>query len=132
MVVPYGQSWSGVKRRRGESGRAFDSTTLRNEALSLATWDMMRPCLQQLLSTAESPISLSNLKKHFRFKFHVELSETALGYAKLSECLQDHRVQDFCDVRLQGRGYTIFKRVEQPEITSAGNLCMENADAKQT
>jgi len=51
---------------------------------------------------------LSNLKRLFRLLFDVELSETALGYSKLSECLQDSRVSGLCDVKLQGQGYIIL------------------------
>merc|ERR1740121_1164741 len=50
---------------------------------------------------------LSNMKRQFRTQFRLELSETALGYAKLSECLKDPRLQDLCEVRLQGQGYTV-------------------------
>ncbi|CAE7223439.1 rsmB [Symbiodinium natans] len=52
-------------------------------------------------------IPLSNVKRLFRSRFHIELSETALGHSKLSELLQDPRLQDICSVRLQGHGYVV-------------------------
>merc|ERR1719476_1231046 len=117
-----------VKERNARSQRPCVSTARRSKSAAFATWDMMRPCLQQLLSTIQQPMPLSNLKRLFRVQFHVELSETALGYAKLSECLQDPRVRDLCDVKLQGQGYTIVpakKPVQRNLISLAESLCME-------
>lgn len=37
----------------------------------------------------------------------MELSETALGHSKLSELLQDPRLEDICNVRLHGHGYVV-------------------------
>lgn len=86
----------------------------------------MRPCLKQLLGTIEQPMPLSNVKRLFRAQFHVELSETALGHAKLSECLQDPRVRDLCDVKLQGQGYTIVPKKQRNLISLADSLCMDS------
>merc|ERR1719296_369238 len=125
MVVPYQRSLSRVKEQSAKSGLPCANTARRSKAVPLATWDMMRPCLQQLLSTAGQPMPLSNLKRLFRAQFNVELSETALGHAKLSECLQDPRVRDLCDVRLQGQGYTIVpakKPVQRSLISLADSL----------
>merc|ERR1719362_2794495 len=74
---------------------------------------------------------LSNVKRLFRAQFNVELSETALGYPKLSECLQDPRVRDLCDVKLQGQGYTVVpkKPAQRNFISLADSLCMELQDA---
>merc|ERR1719323_614895 len=100
MVAPYNRSLSMVKDQSAKGQRPCANTARRSKSSAFATWDMMRPCLQQLLSSIGQPMPLSNVKRLFRAQFHVELSETALGYAKLSECLQDPRVRDLCDVRL--------------------------------
>jgi len=132
MVVPYSRSLSMVKEQNARSQRPCVSTARRSKSSACATWDMMRPCLQQLLSTIEQPLPLSNVKRLFRAQFHVELSETALGYAKLSECLQDPRVRDLCDVKLQGQGYTVASATKPAQgdlINLAESLGMESGEA---
>lgn len=130
-VVPYSRSLSMVKEQSAKCQRPCSNTVRRSKSAAFATWDMMRPCLQQLLGSIGQPMPLSNVKRLFRAQFHVELSETALGYAKLSECLQDPRVRDLCDVKLQGQGYTIIpakKQVQRSLISLADSLCMEPRD----
>ncbi|CAK0856783.1 unnamed protein product, partial [Prorocentrum cordatum] len=58
---------------------------------------------------AGGSMPLSNVKRLFRSRFNMELSETALGHSKLSELLNDTRLQDrdICFVRLQGHGYVV-------------------------
>jgi len=121
-----------VKEQSARNGRPCANTARRTKSSAFATWDMMRPCLQQLLGSIGQPMPLSNVKRLFRAQFHVELSETALGYAKLSECLQDPRVRDLCDVKLQGQGYTIVparKPVQRNLISLAESLCMETEES---
>merc|ERR550525_2290613 len=96
-----------VKEQSAKCRRPCANTGRHSKTSTYATWDMIRPCLQQLLSSSGQPMPLSLVKRLFRAQFNVELSETALGYAKLSQCLQDPRVRDLCDVKLQGQGYTI-------------------------
>ena len=50
---------------------------------------------------------LSNFKRLFKQRHGVELSETALGHAKLSELLRDPRVSELCTVRLRTHGYAV-------------------------
>merc|ERR1719221_2033617 len=93
----------------------------------LATWEMLRDFLQQALGSfaEDASIPLSNLKRLFRSKHHAELSETALGYTKLSELLQDPRVRDVCSVRLQSHSYAIFPPMEpvgRSQISLADSL----------
>merc|ERR1719384_1234926 len=128
MVLPYNRSLSMVKDQSARGRQPCANAARRSKSSAFATWDMMRPCMQQLLSTVGQPMALSNIKRLFRAQFHVELSETALGYAKLSECLQDPRVRDLCDVKLQGQGYIIVpatKPVQRNLISLAESLCME-------
>merc|ERR1719189_816465 len=128
MVVPYSRSLSMVKEQSARCQRPCANTARRSKSAAFATWDMMRPCMEQLLSSVGQPMPLSNVKRLFRAQFHVELSETALGYAKLSECLQDPRVRDLCDVKLQGQGYTLIpakKPRKHNLISLVEGLCME-------
>jgi len=74
--------------------------------------DTARQKLREILDTAAlrgaSQVPLSNVKRLFRSVFQMELSETALGHAKLSELLQDDRFSDVCYVQLQDRGYAVI------------------------
>jgi len=107
-VVPYSRSQSMVKEQSAECQRPCSGAARHKSAV--ASWDLMRQCLQQLMDNmgpGEHSLPLSNIKRLFRAQFHIELSETALGYAKLSECLQDSRLHDLCEVKLKGHGYGI-------------------------
>jgi hypothetical protein len=135
-VVPYSRSQSMVKERCAERQRPCTSGV--RGASNLADWEAVRACLQEILgslspsSGSPSSIPLSNVKRLFRSRFHMELSETALGHAKLSELFQDPRLRDVCDVRLKGHGYVLLPlrktSVGRP-ISIAGNLglCAEQA-----
>lgn len=97
-----------VKERCAERGRPCTSAARGTTAV--ASWDLVRACLREILDTAaQGPgsIPLSNVKRLFRSRFHLELSETALGHSKLSELLQDDRLSEVCAVRLQGHGYVV-------------------------
>jgi hypothetical protein len=117
-VVPYRRSQSMVKEQCAVRGRPCAGGA-RGMTMPVATWDAVRVCLQEILneqmkvSGRTAFIPLSNVKRLFRSKFHVELSETALGHAKLSELLQDERLQDLCAVRLQGHGYVVMPAQQQ-------------------
>mmetsp|Transcript_24962 Transcript_24962/g.63463 ORF Transcript_24962/g.63463 Transcript_24962/m.63463 type:complete len:547 (-) Transcript_24962:203-1843(-) len=130
-VVPYSRSQSMVKEKNAECQRPCSSAVRGKSAV--ATWDMMHGCLQTLLSKvsgADQTLPLSNIKRLFRAQFQIELSETALGYAKLSELLQDQRLQDLCEVKLQGHGYVIVpikKSTSRNLISLSDSLCMEGA-----
>lgn len=105
-VVPYCRSQSLLKQRCAE--RQLHVTAPKGAAL--ATWDTLRGYLSEAidrLAPGES-IPLSNLKRMFRGRCRVELSETSLGHSKLSELLRDERVSDLCCVRLHNQGYVLF------------------------
>lgn len=124
-VVPYSRSQSMVKEKNAERQRPCSGKGY------VATWEVLHSCLEELLkdmAAGEQSIPLSNVKRLFRAQFHTELSETALGYAKLSELLQDPRMHDLCDVKLQGHGYVIVptKRSQlRNKISLASSLPME-------
>lgn len=107
-IVPYACSHSKVKdsaaERRVGNGNA-------SQQLPLATWDVARTCLREILASAtrkgKASVPLSTLKRLYRSRFHTELSETALGYTKLTELLQDPRIADLCTVRLLEQGYVL-------------------------
>jgi len=87
-----------------------------------AAWDTLRSQLLDLLassSTGEVPIA--NLKRILRRRFRSEFSEVALGHLYLSECLQDPRLHDVCEVKLAARGYVIVA-AKQLECSHPMNL----------
>jgi len=73
--------------------------------------------LHQVLHNAvlqkQQSVPLSNVKRIFRSQYKVELSETVLGYAKLSELLRDAFVSDLCIVELRQSGYVMIPRQEK-------------------
>jgi len=132
-VVPYSRSQSMVKENCAKRGvpNASRSTT------KIATWDAVARCLQEILRTTPgNSIPLSNIKRLFRSRHQMELSETALGHAKLSELLQDERLRDICDVRLHGHGYVVFLPHKSDflanQISIADNLPGHNYGASES
>lgn len=81
----------------------------------LATWDQARACLKAILNAAflkgDTFVPLSNLKRIFRTDCNLELSETSLGHSKLSELMQDVRMMDICQLKLQSFGYMLLPPV---------------------
>merc|ERR1712137_104477 len=75
----------------------------------LASLESVCTGLRTLLEASSGSLPLSNVKRLFRSRFRLELSETALGYSKLCELLQDPYFSDVCTVRLEGNGYTVFQ-----------------------
>jgi hypothetical protein len=57
------------------------------------------------------------VKRLFRSRFHIDLSETAFGYSKISDLLQAPQFRDICDVELRGHGYVV--RQKMPIVTSS-------------
>ncbi|CAE7764608.1 Lcmt2 [Symbiodinium sp. CCMP2592] len=108
-VVPYGRSQSMIKERCAERQKPCTNIA-RGNGSDLADWEVVKRGLKEILqslSPGTATIPLSNVKRLFRSRFHIELSETALGHSKLSELLQDPRLRDICSVRLQGHGYVV-------------------------
>jgi hypothetical protein len=60
------------------------------------------------------------VKRLFRSRFAVELSETALGHSQVSELLQDERFADICRVKLEVQGYIV---VQHCGSSSVASLC---------
>jgi len=97
-----------------------------------ATWESLRYHMVETLGLDVTPVGepmpLSNIKRHFRVKFGIEVSETALGHSKLSELLQDERLSDICTVRLLDTGYFVVP-ICKAGLVSAEN-CSTNAPSR--
>eukprot|EP00927_Polykrikos_kofoidii_P086599 TRINITY_DN9749_c0_g1_i1.p1 TRINITY_DN9749_c0_g1~~TRINITY_DN9749_c0_g1_i1.p1 ORF type:complete len:690 (-),score=85.75 TRINITY_DN9749_c0_g1_i1:221-2233(-) len=119
-IVSYNRSQCRLKELCAEEQRACDNPCQEAQDLPCATWEQARYCMRGLLETAvfddgsgcPGAVSLPSVKRLFRSQFQVELSETALGYSRLSELLQDSRFADICELKLDGLGYTAVRRTE--------------------
>mmetsp|Transcript_11733 Transcript_11733/g.31570 ORF Transcript_11733/g.31570 Transcript_11733/m.31570 type:complete len:592 (+) Transcript_11733:60-1835(+) len=106
-LVPYAGSQSMIKDRRAERQQPCQDSSKN----PVASWEELRRCVQQLVGEVHKggmPIALSSIKRLFQKRFCIELSETALGYAKVSELLQDPRLGDLCRVQLRMHGYVLL------------------------
>jgi len=120
-VVPYRLSTSMLKSQCAEQQLPCSPTALDPSLQArVATWDEARDRLRQILQDAidngAKQVPLSNVKRLFRSKFALNLSETALGHARISNLLQDPRFRDICSVELQDRGYAVVPPRNEPEV----------------
>lgn len=113
-LVQYTRSRSKLKEQCAGQQQPCSGMGSVTTTMPLATWDIARSCLIKILDTARGlrpgTVPLSNVKRLFRSRFRIDLSETALGQSKLCDLLQDSRFQDICEVRLESNGYTVIKR----------------------
>lgn len=82
-----------------------------------------------LESSVDHAVPLSNVKRLFRARFHMELSETSLGHAKLSDLLHDPKLADICSVKLLDQGYFV---VPQSTASARRTGLSDAHDAKDT
>lgn len=108
-IAPYERSNSMLKDTAAELCMGSSNTS---QQIPLATWASARSCMVDVLESAvrkgKKQVPISTLKRLFRSRFHIELSETALGHTKLSDLLQDKVFSDLCSVRLLERGYVVL------------------------
>merc|ERR1719387_3040512 len=103
-----------VKKQHAECMRPCAPAA--NEAvLPCADWDAVRACMAGIMATAlqsgDGVERLANIKRVFRAKYQLELSETMLGHTKLSELLQDPRLADICTVELRNGVFAVVPAV---------------------
>jgi len=116
-IVPYDRSTSMLKCHCAQQQRPLvdppvSATPSGPVQFQIADWGIARLKLREILDSAAlrgaDQVPLSNVKRLFRSLYQMELSETALGYSKLTELLQDPRFHDVCTVQLQDRGYAVL------------------------
>jgi len=111
-IAPYGRSNSMVKDTAAK--RCMGSSP--SQQLPLASRAEARSCMVDVLRSAvrkgRKQVPISTLKRLFRSRFHIELSETALGCTKLSDLLQNDVFSDICCVKLLERGYVLLPSEE--------------------
>lgn len=111
-LVPFHASDERVKEQCAMAHQPFSQRKGSSDtALPLASWEDARSGLSQLLNTGRKPgsVTLSNVKRLFRSRLKMELSETALGHARLHDLLVDERFSDVCIVHGQGNGQVLVR-----------------------
>jgi len=110
-IVPYCRSASLVKSECADK-RCSVASASSSQQLPLATWETAPRHIREILLCAvrsgTPSLALADMKRIYRRFYNVELSETALGHAKLSELLTDERFKDICEVRMLGRSYAVL------------------------
>lgn len=105
-LVPYVMSKCFLKEKHAELGVA-QAVSANSEASTMpfATWATVRACLMDIMNVARHSDQgcepLANIKRLFRTRYHLELSETLLGYTKLSDVLQAPQVSDLCSLEMR-------------------------------
>merc|ERR1719387_1606913 len=95
-------------------------------ALPFADWSTTRACMAEIMDAArysdEGAERLANIKRIFRSRYQLELSETALGHTKLSELLNDPQLQDLCHIELRNGGYAVVP-VDPTSLPATEQFC---------
>jgi hypothetical protein len=129
-VVPYVASQSMLKAHKAEQQQPYSKQGGEVQELPFATFDVARSCLRAILDSevaaaagnhASCQVPLSNIKRLFRSRFQLDLSETMLGHSKLSELLQDEPFTSICEVKLASNGYVVV-----PKASAAHKLRRRN------
>eukprot|EP00928_Gymnodinium_smaydae_P083799 TRINITY_DN6702_c0_g5_i1.p1 TRINITY_DN6702_c0_g5~~TRINITY_DN6702_c0_g5_i1.p1 ORF type:complete len:645 (-),score=119.65 TRINITY_DN6702_c0_g5_i1:140-2074(-) len=121
-IVPYDQSDAMVKEQCAEQRMLTRETA----DPPLESWELLRQYLREVLDgfstvgKAKGGVPLSNIKRLIRNRFHVDLSETALGHRSLADLFKDERLKDICAMRLLDNGYYLYPAVADSP-TSAGS-----------
>jgi len=122
-IVPYANSLSVVKAQCAKQQLPHVASSDVLPALPIADWNEARATLQNILATAmmqgSLSVPLSNIKRIFQSLHRIELSETALGHARLTDLLRDEKFHDVCTIQLQDRGYVVMPAQKPPAGTSA-------------
>mmetsp|Transcript_10076 Transcript_10076/g.29784 ORF Transcript_10076/g.29784 Transcript_10076/m.29784 type:complete len:517 (-) Transcript_10076:19-1569(-) len=117
-MVPYRFSEEWLKEQCAVWQQPVCNIKKSSGTMPLATWEQARAYLRIILNSvvrednSPSVVTLSNVKRIFRSRFNLELSETALGFSRLCELLKDARFQDVCRVESRGNGQVVVQRVD--------------------
>merc|ERR1719188_2350452 len=105
-VVPYFQSEAVVKKHSAVLQQP--AWSLKKDTMAVADFTQARECLRAILAdSSDAGVPLPNVKRLFRSRFQLELSETAFGHCRISDLLQDARFQDICNLQLRGHTYVV-------------------------
>merc|ERR1719343_536001 len=129
-LVPYSHSEEWIKEQHAFHQQPIVSKSVAG-TFPLATWEEARTRLRELLNTESNQeacvVTLSNVKRLFRSRFQLELSETLLGHSRLLDLLQDVRFRDVCILQSNRNGQLLVKRVEGPQQLPCHQLAPPHA-----
>jgi len=136
-VVPYYQSEAVVKQNSAVLQQP--AWSLKKDTMVVADLTQARECLREILATSSEVgvVPLPNVKRLFRSRFQLELSETALGHCRISDLLQDTLFQDICTLQLRGNSYVVVQSghpVSEASDASASSdevACEQEAQSSQ-
>lgn len=114
-LVPYHMSEMGAKEQCAFFQAPACSSAGSSSSLPFASWEQTRECLREILRSSGS-VALPNVKRIFRARFNLDLSETMFGHTRLLELLQDPRLQDVCSLQLHGKPWLVVKPIERMPI----------------
>merc|ERR1719161_566155 len=89
-LVPYQLS---DDRKKKCNAKMLRPTQIQPGEQYVQSWNQVGDLLDRLVEQNNGAVQLSSLKALFRKVFKMELSESALGHAKLSEFVQDPRLR---------------------------------------
>jgi hypothetical protein len=105
-IVPYARSENGRKTFCAGMELPVNGGKLLSSGLTVATWEQLSQGLQELLvdslDKGASGIPIPNVKRLFRSRLGLELSETALGHSRVQDLLQDERLHSVCEISREG------------------------------
>jgi len=117
-LVPYRESKEFEKRGNAHHRQP---TGVRDGEAYVSTWTDLRGMMFYLLTVNGGTMNVSLLKRAFREKFHVKLSDTAFGHASLYGLIRDSHLSDFVSLIVLANGnaninlLSMEARVQQPE-----------------
>jgi len=114
QLVPYLASQQRAKEVCASHQQVF--TKSGKTAKVVSTWEELRINLQQLLMEEGGSVMLSAVKRLFKSRFDLDLSETFLGQRRMFELLQDPRMEGMCVLQSHSSGQLMVHLVEPTHV----------------
>jgi len=132
-LVPYETSVVELRRRRAEKAEPASELLDAEVGLPVADLAQTKECLEALLLLSRrggeedrqqgeqqlGTLPLSNVKRLFRSRFGLELSETVFGHVRVCDLLRDERFADLCSLSMSGSTCMVTERPQQLQGTRA-------------
>eukprot|EP00428_Durinskia_dybowskii_P012866 CAMPEP_0170228746 /NCGR_PEP_ID=MMETSP0116_2-20130129/14093_1 /TAXON_ID=400756 /ORGANISM="Durinskia baltica, Strain CSIRO CS-38" /LENGTH=442 /DNA_ID=CAMNT_0010479489 /DNA_START=77 /DNA_END=1402 /DNA_ORIENTATION=- len=134
-MVPFGRSAGRVKEQCAASQQPVVCNNPAIPEAPPATLQEARRGLLELFDSAEPSgrhrrINLSNVKRLFRSRFGLSLSETALGHSSLHELLEGSQFADLCYLELHGKSQYVIQRTQEAGLAEQVACVDEPAAAR--
>jgi len=114
-LVPYRFSEESSKRSMALVQQPPERTSFH-----VACMEEARAAVWQLVNSDErGSVALASVKRLFKERFRMDLSETALGHANMHSLFLHPCFHDICDVVVEGKGKVALRRKERPRVYDA-------------